>query len=174
MKLNIALATVALTGLLATACGGSDSAGSGSLNPTSLNSYCENLCDREADCDPGTDWAGCVNSCNEDGSVIRGDVFTDYYSCMLALPCGANDDSCEPTTIQPLAIHAQYQDACETRFTECGAAPTDIAAFCGTDGTSEMSEMLPLVASDVTQELIGCLDVACTDIDDCLDALLDL
>ncbi len=109
----------------------------------------------------------------ETGTIVRGSVFIDVYSCLADLPCGASDDICEPSSVDPLPMHDDYREACVATLTDCGEQTDLVGEVCGTDTTGEMAENLPLLATDVTQSLLDCLQSPCADIPDCVDDVVD-
>lgn len=160
---------------ISTGCGSDGSAGgSSTLSPTSAASYCEAACDQELVCDPQNNQADCISGCMEDGATLRGSLFVDMYSCRANLPCGTNDDVCDPVTPELLPIHEVYQAECVTTLTECQEQQDLIDNLCGTDPGEDMAEELPLLASDVTQQLLDCLALDCADVPDCIDRVVDL
>jgi hypothetical protein len=156
----------------AAACGGSDS---GPVSPAFAQDVCEQICDRDVECDATTDRAACITSCADDidGGGFRRDAVEAIADCVSNLSCTTDEDVCIGEC-EPTSTHESFETTCRSKLTECSVGASTVDAVCETNAVagSESTGLTCMLTPEVMSELTECLDGACAAINDCFNAVL--
>jgi hypothetical protein len=147
--------------ILFAACGGGP--GTGPVDQSTAETYCQEDCDHQASCDSTVDVTACVNDCvTEVVGVIREDVFADVTDCTTALACGAASDACFDDNCAPTSAHEAYESRCREAFAACDLSTEEIDGACETSPSTSASDVgyLCALTPEIMDELSACMDEA--------------
>lgn len=108
--------------LLGTACGGG-----GPSDDYRSEISCGDLCAKNLECDPATDVASCVSSCEASKDVIRGSVLDAMASCVIDLPCNSQRiEACieDAMTLAPSTYTESFIRSMCSKIMECAGGGT--------------------------------------------------
>jgi hypothetical protein len=160
--------------LLATGCdGGTDGAGTGLLTADEARPYCEASCDAEIECGSLTTREECVGDCLGSITFVRADVYVAAGSCDVA--CSERDDTCF-STIEPLAEHLAFEEACRAKLATCEVSVTDIDETCETSWSAFDDDigLWRLITPALMAEFQACLDEVCLSVSTCFESVAEL
>lgn len=166
---------LAMTWVLAAACGGGSGGGfgPGPLTEAQADELCRSNCQHDIDCGSDQSLEACVASCV--GDVVgwaRADASQAILECATALACDLSDDACF-AEVQPLPIHEEWEVACRSNLTEC-VDPTEVERLCEVTPNlqAESVGFVSLIIAPIVEEMIGCTaESACQARLDCLQAV---
>jgi hypothetical protein len=141
----------------------------GPISPSEAEDGCRATCERQISCDPLTTRtvAECTADCVGDvaGGGVREDAFNDVVDCITELSCTAEEDVCL-TQCEPTDAHEDYEARCRVKLAECGV--TDVRG-CETTPDGNESGFLCLYTPEVMDELRGCFDQSCGELQSCFE-----
>jgi hypothetical protein len=129
--------------------------------------YCPQQATRAMACGQGGDQAACLARAPCNARLIRPELTAPLIQCLLARPCGQNDDGCFSQAGQArasLPAVKSYQDSCFAKLSQCRAAQApfldDLCAGFG-------------VTPDPVLEMArSCLSRPCAEVSSCFDAFV--
>jgi hypothetical protein len=134
--------------------------GGGSSGTGSRAEVCADLCARFAEC--GSENPTCVEDCTAE-ELFREDLYPLLLDCAEA-SCANIGEGCFVMAQDDLSVlpeETAFIASCEAKETECGAPFT--RDFCH-------AEDIRFFAADyIETDLASCLDLACTDVEACLE-----
>jgi hypothetical protein len=150
--------------LFLVACGGGGGGSTGPVDQETAADYCQQGCDREAECDPTTDVTQCVSDCVDDVcDLIREDVFIAVTECTVEAACGA-DDTCFVDNCSPTSSHTAYEEHCREALAQCDLSADQLDGTCETTPSSGSG-----TAGDDTGFLCGIVPSIINELDACFD-----
>jgi hypothetical protein len=154
--------------VLVAGCGG-DGLGTGPIGEPQARPLCEDVCQRNVDCETTTfTLEECIDECLQ-GVVVqfRGDAVETLAGCVAGTPCDQSTEDCIDE-VSILDAHRDFEEQCTAKATDCGLGAEEIAAICDVDGGMRFFRML---IPSIAEEFIACLDLACKQVPACFDAI---
>jgi hypothetical protein len=158
--------------LVVVACGGGAGVGTDPLSEDEARPLCEAACVHDVeDCGDDQSVAECTAQCQAEFAMgwFRGDAATTVLQCYATIACDAVDDSCF-ASIQPLAIHREWETVCRRELVEC---TTDLDFLCSVEPGVDTDEgFFRYFTPELMADILGCMSEAspCTDEITCIRA----
>ena len=144
---------------------------------------CNALCQKNLECDSGTDVTECVAECEEVKLLIRGAVFDGMTDCVLDLPCNSEQDqACLDSAMSEAPSGASdglIRTMCKKQIDCAGGTAEMTVSACVTATKAQAGEYLEYLNA-FKSTLLSCLSscvgkLSCTDLesDDFMDPCME-
>lgn len=148
--------------LAVTACVGAGGSGPGAaIDADDASALCRDVCAHDDDCGNGS--FDCQSQCELHASVDRADVARPALTCIAALPCDQDPETCWQSAtdaVTPTDAYQQLLAACQSYDARCGTS-----SQCDDPGAIALSD-------GIAEALADCFTRACGDFDACRDQVL--
>ena len=139
---------------------------------------CQALCDKNLECDSGTNVTECVAECEQAKLLIRGAVFDAMTDCVLDLPCNSpQGEACLQDAMSKASSGASdglIRAMCEKQI-DCAGGTAEMTVSAAKLEAGEYLEYLNAFKSSVLSCITGCVNnLSCADLEneDFMDACM--